>query len=221
LVTILRNREQRLVMVVLAASLTLVVMLTAIRPSFGLWSFLYPLVPGGQAIRVTARVTLLLLIPLSLAAAWGLGYIARQHGKLLAILLAVASILEQGQRQFSYDLEVQQRQVAAIAPHIPAGSRCFLLANAEPQQDKQVQATTTLAMRAQLETGVPTINGYSGRWPPLWEQHRVLIPVTDLNDRLDQIKMLLNAYGLGDATITPVRIQVSELGDCYVFLISR
>ena len=80
-------------------------------------------------------------------------------------------------------------------------------------------ATTTLAMRAQLETAVPTINGYSGRWPPLWEKHLVLIPVTDLNNRRERIRALLAAYGLGDAAITPVRLEVPELGECYLFLV--
>lgn len=128
-------------------------------------------VPGAAAVRFLHRVAMMTLLPQSLGLALFV-QAARQRwprgaGGPLALLLLCCA-LEQGRSIPSYDKEADRATVRALAARIQPGSQAFLYAPA-PEPDVETQVRHYLdAMWAGLETGVPTVNGYSGHGPPGW-----------------------------------------------------
>jgi hypothetical protein len=135
------------------------------------WRYVVHLVPGGQALRAVARGLILAIIPAALglacffdqlwerprrwAAAWGLGLFC---------------LLEQGVTTSSFDKAVQRRAVAEMAGRVDPRWRCFYhgFFVRERRPDTPVNEHHLLAMWAEIQTGVPTVNGYSGAPPPGW-----------------------------------------------------
>ncbi len=149
-------------------AVTLVVVVTVYPGDLIPWRWLRPFVPGAGAIRHLSRIGLLLLIPAALGAAIAL---ERRRSPRVAVLLAALCVAEQAQTTPSYDKEAARAHVRAIVHELEAlrGPDCpaFYLsvqgdAGAPPEQ-YQLDA-----MWASLESGVPTVNGYSGNLPPGW-----------------------------------------------------
>ncbi len=162
-------RRRRLVLVLLGAALTLFVCMSSVAPGASLWRYLYPYVPGGAAMRALGRVSLLLLIPLALCAAWAVKELAARRPALAAALVALC-VLEQARTQAGYDKEEARRDVARLAEQVPPGTHFFLVAPTSPLESEEAVYHLHLdALWASLATGVPTVNGYSGRVPPGWD----------------------------------------------------
>jgi hypothetical protein len=132
------------------------------------WKLVFQYVPGATAIRAVSRIGLVLLIPASLGLALFMHYGQGRMARWWLIVIGVVCILEQGQAVPSYDKHAVRADVAALAKTIDPGCRAFLFTPALNQRAVPFWKIHTDAMWAQIETYIPTINGYSGAHPPQW-----------------------------------------------------
>lgn len=131
------------------------------------WELVYRFVPGGAGLRVVARVGVFMLLPFSLSVAWALS--ALEAKRRLALALGLVVMLEQGRAHWSYDKVELRARVARVAAQVPPAG-CAAFYATRPTANAYERALMHLdAMWAAVETGVPTVNGYSGKTPPRWD----------------------------------------------------
>lgn len=177
------RRGDRGVRLIALVGLTLIV-LTLNLADRSAWKLVYEFLPGAKAIRAVARVGLVVLIPMALGLAVFVDRLARQGGRKLvaAALFGFLCLLEQGETTPAFSKQEVREDVAAIVERIGPNCRAFLFSPVRgrwPYWKYQLDA-----MWASLYTGVPTINGYSGKFPPGW-------PFFDTNIRAptDQVRL--------------------------------
>lgn len=150
-------------------AVTLAVAVTVYPGDLIPWRWLRPFVPGAGAIRHLSRIGLLLLIPAALGVAVAL---ERRRSAWGALLLAALCVAEQAQTTPSYDKEAARAHVRAIvealAARRPDCLAFYVSVQLEAGQGAPAEQYQVDAMWAGLESGVPTINGYSGNLPPGW-----------------------------------------------------
>jgi hypothetical protein len=132
------------------------------------WRPVAGLIPGGHALRVVSRGLLLGIIPAALGLACFLdraSSVRRRQG--LTSALALVCLLEQGVTTTSFDKSATRDTVASLARRVDGRRRCFYY-SPRPQPDIPKNAYHLDAMWAEIETGIPTVNGYSGLVPPKW-----------------------------------------------------
>jgi hypothetical protein len=191
---LVREWRSPVVRVLLLASLTLVVVFTVFwfpdepdGPGKSLYAWVFPYLPASGAIRVPARIVLLLLIP----AAVGLSC-ALQRWPRPAVALGVLLVcaLEQARPIPAYDKYQNRQRIAAVVERVPPGTAVFFVSRRVHEHPWMYCQTHLDAMWAQMVTGVPTINGYSGRDPPdygylMLNELELGEPATDLEKSLD------------------------------------
>ena len=140
------------------------------------WPYVASAIPGGRALRVVARALLLAIIP----AAVGFGAFfdwAWQRRRRLgwALVLAVVAVFEQGVTTSAFDKFGTRSAVAEVARQVNGQWQCFYYSPRLSEAlivrygfDHMIVVSHLDAMWAELQTGVPTINGYSGSSPPGW-----------------------------------------------------
>jgi hypothetical protein len=160
---VLSGRRRRLFGWLLGAALVLLMAVTALTPEGSLWLVLYRWVPGASAIRASCRVGLLLLVPASVGLAL---FLQGRRSRAVALALALVCVLEQLRDLPTVDKPAHREHIARLARRVPAGTKAFLYLGRAP--GVPWYRTQLDAMWVQLETGVPTVNGYSGNDPPGW-----------------------------------------------------
>jgi hypothetical protein len=162
---------------------------TRFYPHFGLWSTLFDLLPASTAVRTISRIALLTLIPTGLAVAL---FIDRLKSQKLILALVAICVLEQGHVMPYYDNEVLDAEVARFTSFIDS-ARCkffFFTPHFMPDAYENPAYSSRLwfnqevrrhaawryqidAMWMAMRSGVPTINGYSGNFPPGWGLYEI------------------------------------------------
>jgi hypothetical protein len=190
-------RPCRPVLLLFGAALTLFLAVSAVAPDVSLWQHLAPYLPAGGALRAVCRLALLLLIPAALCAAWAVKNLAERRPRL-ALGLVVLCVLEQGRSLSAFDRQEHRRRVAEVAAQVPSDARAFLVIPAEPLDSDVDSCRLHLdAMWASLETGVPTVNGYSGKMPPGWPfEEVVLLGPTDARAVEDRLRRWLAPFAI-------------------------
>ena len=138
-----------------------------------LWGVVFDMVPGAPAIRAISRWGVFLLLfyalalALSLQAIWSIRRGVR-FWRGLAIGLAVFCGVEQITRTNTMPLQQAHEEAAAFAAKFDPASKHFLftVTTAEEFNPGEVLYWQSKAMLMQLYSGRPTLNGYSGRFPP-------------------------------------------------------
>jgi hypothetical protein len=130
------------------------------------WQNVYQFVPAAGAIRGVTRIVMVLLIP----AAAGLGafvdgMLRLGVGRALTGTVVLLVIFEQAHALPSYDKRAVRDDVARIARDIDPSCVAFLWNPAAEDPDPYWKWPID-AMWAQMESGVPTMNGFSGQRPP-------------------------------------------------------
>jgi hypothetical protein len=136
------------------------------RRFFGVepWELTYSFFPGGKAIRAVVRICLLALIPACFAVAYFFETIKKN--RVLWMSLFVVLMIEQLNTTPSFDKIATRKEVSQIAAQIPKDCDSFFYTNyktQDPEWKLQIDA-----MWAGIEANHPTINGYSGKFPPGW-----------------------------------------------------
>jgi hypothetical protein len=135
------------------------------------WRYVVHLVPGGQALRAVARGLLLAIIPAALGLACCFDQLwERPRRWALVCGLGLICLVEQGVTTSSFDKAAQRLAVADLAGRVDPRWRCFYhgFFVSERRPDTPINEHHLLAMWAEIQTGVPTVNGYSGAPPPGW-----------------------------------------------------
>jgi hypothetical protein len=142
-----------------AVSLSLLVLSTSWPGGISLWPLVYLAVPAAKSIRAVSRIGNLLI--LSVAAGAALWVEQARWRKPLVVAVLIVVLLEQVQRTPSYDRVEVESRVASIAGRVRRDAPAFLYTVPGAGLSSQLDA-----MEASLESGVPTVNGYSGNIPP-------------------------------------------------------
>lgn len=136
------------------------------------WALVFQAVPAGGAIRAVTRISLLLLVPASVALAVGLDTLGRRR-ILVAVVLAAAVVAEQRVPVPAYDVAPLLAREAALAAEVGQSCRAFVYTPTAPCGDAPWAVRHGAAVDAHLDamavstiTGIPTLNGYSGSLPP-------------------------------------------------------
>jgi hypothetical protein len=153
---------------VMFLSTIVIVMSIMLYPGgFTPWKYLYHLFPGANALRAASRIGFLILIPLSI----GLAYVVNTRKLIFAaVAIALVCFAEQGQWTPSYDKFQLRTDVAKLERRVPRGCTAFYYSphyettlGTPPQYKLQIDA-----MWAAFDTGIPTVNGYSGNFATGW-----------------------------------------------------
>ncbi|MBI4586216.1 MAG: hypothetical protein HY717_19570 [Planctomycetes bacterium] len=159
-----RFRQRAPVRLLALSAATLFLSVTAFLPGSSLWQFLFPVIPGAGAIRALSRIALLFLLPASLGLAL---FLESCKGRWALLLASAAAVLEQGHTTSSYDKMAVRAEVAALSRAVDRSCRAFLYTPAADRAKARGAHRYHLdAQWAQLGSGIPTLNGYSGSSPP-------------------------------------------------------
>ena len=162
------TRRQPLTQLMIVCAATIVGLATYWPNGMSAWIIVYRFVPGAAAVRGVSRIALVLLVPAGVGAAlWAQRW---QRRPLLVGGVALLMAAEQWQSLPAYDKALARARVSAVAQAIPPDCPAFLYVPREGQGDPWLYQTD--AMWASMETGVPTVNGYSGNVPPGWTFYR-------------------------------------------------
>lgn len=164
---LVRERSRPGARLLLGSAIALVVLTTRFPGGLALWRILFNVFPGANAIRAVGRIGILMLLPASIGVAYAFDRISRAVAKAVVLSLAVIVVLEQGQTMPSYEKEAPRRDVATVVRLIPRGCEAFFVivpVGQKPQLEAHLDG-----MWAGIETGLPTVNGYSSNLPPGWK----------------------------------------------------
>jgi hypothetical protein len=189
------HRERRLVVVFVQVALTLALLSTVLPGGFTLWRWVYDLVPGAGAIRAPARSGVFILLPLAVGFALALARLEGRGRHLLAAGLLALCVIEQVRYQPSFDKLTSRAEVASIRNAVPPDCAVFYAVN-RVAEDTDVAFNPWKyhldAMWAQLDVGIPAVNGYSGFQPAGW---RPLYPnVVRTVEERDQLESVLSEW---------------------------
>lgn len=151
----------------LYTGLTFFIVMTRWHPDFSIWEHVYPYVPAGGAIRALGRIGLAALIPFSIGFA---NYVETRQRWWVALVMVLICVVEQGRTHDGYSKTENQRQIRWLAKQISPDCKAFYYAPRLKERPELYLLQFQIdAMWASMETGVPTINGYTGKDPPNWD----------------------------------------------------
>jgi hypothetical protein len=187
-------RKKPAVFFLLWTAVGMILLATRLGP-ITFWFVVYLGVPGGAAVRAAYRIGLMVLFAAAVGAAC---FIHERKRVGAAAVLALLCLLEQGRTPPTFSKDESRRRIQQTAARVPPGCRAFLYTpRGDPDNLVEVAAAHLDAMGAELETGVPTINGYSGNFPPHYPFANPLIRKDqDLDDMRARLKDWCERHGL-------------------------
>jgi len=165
------------------------------------WSILRSLVPGASALHAVARVGLMLLILWSIGLGLFIQGLLARGRWIMALGVGLVCLLEQGVTTPSYDRDEHRRAVAALTQRIDRRDAAFFYSTHHAHSTPWKSHID--AMWAGLESGVPTINGYSGNFPLRWR--RLTDPNVELECDLICLELSLRRW-IGEHGLDPERV---------------
>jgi hypothetical protein len=173
------GRRRRAVQLFVIVPLAMALLATEWPGGFSLWHTIYSFVPGAGALRAVSRIGIAILFPASLGVALLLdslmvrsdtmGARASRFPARIAVPVAVvaiigATVVEQVQWSRSYDKNEGRARVARIVELI--GTHCTAFFYTTEGGGDAPGWYQLDAMWASMQSGMPTLNGYSGNDPP-------------------------------------------------------
>jgi len=162
LISIYFLRKNFLIKLNLFVILSFFLLTIFIPPKFTFWKIIYEILPGANALRAITRLNLILLLPISYILLTFLKKIKEKFSILLCLLI----IFEQANKTHYYDKFKIRKDVETIVEIVKRNKLPFYyspLFGSDYFWKYQIDA-----MWASLLSGVPTINGYSGKYPKDW-----------------------------------------------------
>lgn len=162
-----RARERPWARVATIAAALAILLVTRWPGGFSLWTGLRSIVPGAESVRSMPRVAFVLL-PLA-AAGFALAVAALQRrSRRAALLLTALCLLEQGSTAPWINEARTERRSRSLAARLPDDCRAFFYTDSGVAWPDHPARPALDAMWASIESGVPTLNGYSGYRPNAW-----------------------------------------------------
>jgi hypothetical protein len=168
--------------IALAAFVSAIVILTTVSwHGFSLWRYIYAFFPGAQAVRVISRFAIFLLLPQALGVALAIDWLARRTSPTLALACGLGVFAEQAGsfNTHYYDKTQFEAATQSVVQALPGQCQTLLFSCSWTVSAPWMHL---IGMWAELASGIPTLNGYSGQRPPGWPLDNVAI--TDRFDRL-------------------------------------
>ena len=163
------GRRRSAVRVVMAGFAGLVALTVVLPGGWSPWLLVRELLPPAAAMRAVARVGLMTLFPAALGLAIVVDRLVGARRGVIAVLLLLAVAAEQSHRIRTYDKQSNRERVASLADRVPRDASSFLyVVDGQRWHAHLHDEAAWLA----LATGVPTVNGRSGKAPRGWELHR-------------------------------------------------
>ena len=132
------------------------------------WQLIYA-IPGAEAFRAIGRIHLLSVFLLSIALALLIAPLISRGERLRRILLSGVLLLVVFEQVNLVERQQYRDLIASSSPDIPPPpEECQSFMIMDPRWDIPGFAEQIDAMAIARETGLPTINGYSGFAPPNW-----------------------------------------------------
>lgn len=157
------GRKRPEVQLIVAGFVGLVILTITFPGGWSPWWVVREVVPGTAALRAVARVGLMVLFPAALGLAIVVDRLAEKRRWIIAAALILGAIIEQPQRRPTFDKATAVARVERIASMVPADAKTFLLVFRGPSSDVHVHDD---AAWTALSTGIPTVNGRYGHFPP-------------------------------------------------------
>lgn len=157
-----RRRAVQVMCLVVASIFALSVMYPG---GFTFWRYIHQYLPGAAALRVTGRVTMVLLVLGGVGVALFFDHLWARRRYVAAGLLALLCTLEQHNRVAWIPIAASRGRVRALTSRVDPSCQAFLLVSPGAQRTYYSHldaAWVTLAI------GVPTVNGRYGHRPPKW-----------------------------------------------------
>jgi hypothetical protein len=123
-------------------------------------------IPGASAIRAIGRVSLILLVPAAVGLAALVEFLQHKRLGLASWIVVLICLAEQGMTPKTFDAVANRTKIEELARQVDRSRAAFYY---HPCGDQPYYVYHLDAMWASLESGVPTINGYSGYAPRAWE----------------------------------------------------
>lgn len=149
------------------AILVVMILCTISISKFSLWLFIVKILPGASSLRASSRVAMVIVLyaapSIAIAARrWKakINYPWEITGSFLATIGALASIWSTDPPSFSLARWKEEKQALSNAI---STSNCTLFWY--EWYDQEPWRAHVLAMHSQLQTTIPTANGYSGHFP--------------------------------------------------------
>jgi hypothetical protein len=159
------ERRRPWTVVLLLASATLFIFCTRLPGGVSLWRLAYDWIPGAAALRAVSRVGVFMLLPAAIGFAYFLAPLRRNGAALAVVALCAAE--QYWPTNYYYEKASSRRDVAALAARIdPRCPAFFYIPVRDPAAAREWWRFQTDAMWASLSVGIPTVNGYSGNYPP-------------------------------------------------------
>ena len=201
-----RRRQETVVRLLLIATAALVI-LSASVGSVSLWQFVHAWVPGADALRAQARVGGILVL---LFAVGGAFFVQELIGARKRLALGVLLVLAMGEQvmlpRASIEKDVLREHIDSVAARVDRDKEAFLLISTDVNYHQAARDAAWVT----LATGVPTVNGRYGNWPPAWNlrgpHHDVA--VADEADR-HRLRASLEAWCRGKG-VDPADVQWIE-----------
>jgi hypothetical protein len=187
-------RRRPVVALMLGIAVALVLLSTQWGPASSAWHWFHTWVPGAAGIRAVSRIGILVLIAWAAGLALAIDRLG-ERSTVAAVVLAVACVLEQGISFASFAPAEQATRVQRLAAAIDRDCAAFVFTpddDGSPAWRSQIDA-----MWAADFSGVPTLNGYSGNYPPGWPLDDCIVRGPEDQARLSRsIEEWVQATGL-------------------------
>jgi hypothetical protein len=134
-----------------------------------IWGILYPVIPGAGAARAISRIGVFFLFIYGIAVSL---WVDKRKWSGWIVLVVVMCILEQGTTTVSFDkLEVRNRveKIQSLVVQMSRVKTCEAFYYQPLDNTSRYYVHQIDAMWASIQSGVPTLNGYSGYEPKGWE----------------------------------------------------
>jgi len=196
-------RTHRWMAAVLIATALLVLVTLRLPGNVTAWKLLWLYLPSASAVRAVFRIGVVVLLPAALGLAF---FLEGQRRRWLAVLLAAACVAEQGTTMVTYSKRQARQRAEWIAQRVGPGCRSFFfLADREGQDALPPLFYHVDAMEAQAQRALPTINGYTGQFPPGYGLYEIVVRLPEHRQIVhDQLRQWISRERLDPAGICVV-----------------
>jgi len=161
------RRRPAIVLLTLATAILLSIAMS--YGGFTPWHLVRALVPGAGAIRALGRISMILLLPMSIGLSAAIQRLGTRWLGIPAVLLVAVCVAEQVHHVSWIDMGHERSHAQAVSKRVPSRCKAFFLVCVGPCQCKNVHDD---AMWTQLLSNVPTVNGRYGHYPPGYKLRR-------------------------------------------------
>jgi hypothetical protein len=131
-----------------------------------LWVHVHSLVPAAKSIRATARIGLVIIpILIVLICLYGDRVQNKKLKILLYVLICIVCFEQLSPSRMHFKLDSVEQVVERIRPQLDSNCKQFFVFDVLNRPPMERLFLTLAAMRVAIQTGIPTVNGYTGYYP--------------------------------------------------------